>query len=116
VVIEGLVNNEECQFQVAAIAVLDGDMSIGQRSMLSTILVALPVTTGDGPNCADLNPFLGMSPQECCGCSCMGTMKLLIEIKDEVFQQCCMLHALYYGNVLMQVRVNMLLLHLSLWL
>jgi hypothetical protein len=45
VVIEGLVNNEEYQFQVAVIAVLDGDMIIGQRSMLSTIVVALPVTT-----------------------------------------------------------------------
>jgi hypothetical protein len=49
VVIEGLVNNEEYQFQVAVIAVLDGDMIIGQRSMLSTIVVALPVTTPVGP-------------------------------------------------------------------
>jgi hypothetical protein len=45
VVIEGLVNNEEYQFQVAAIAVLDADMiTKGQRSTFSSIVVPRPET------------------------------------------------------------------------
>ena len=44
VVIEGLLNNAEYQFQVAAIAELDGDVIMGQRSLLSGIVVALPTT------------------------------------------------------------------------
>jgi fibronectin type 3 domain-containing protein len=53
VVIEGLVNNEEYQFQVAAIAVLDGEIITGRRSMLSTItVVGSSVTTiEDGRKC-----------------------------------------------------------------
>ena len=39
VVIEGLLNNVEYQFQVVAIAELDGDVIIGQRSLLSRIVV-----------------------------------------------------------------------------
>ena len=44
VVIEGLLNNVEYQFQVVAIAELDGDVIMGQRSLLSGIVVALPTT------------------------------------------------------------------------
>ena len=45
VVIKGLLNNVEYQFQVVAIAELDGDVIIGQRSLLSRIVVVLPTTT-----------------------------------------------------------------------
>ena len=48
VVIEGLLNNVEYQFQVVAIAELDGDVFIGQRSLLCNverIVVALLTTT-----------------------------------------------------------------------
>ena len=48
VVIEGLLNNVEYQFQVVAIAELDGDVIMGQRSLLCNverIVVALPTTT-----------------------------------------------------------------------
>ena len=41
VVIEGLLNNVEYQFQVVAIAELDGDVIMGQRSM---IIVVFPTT------------------------------------------------------------------------
>ena len=41
VVIEGLLNNVEYQFEVVAIAELDGDVIMGQRSML---IVAFPTT------------------------------------------------------------------------
>ena len=46
VVIEGLLNNVEYQFQVVAIAELDGDVIMGQRSVLilSRVVVALPTT------------------------------------------------------------------------
>ena len=44
VVIEGLLNNVEYQFQVVAIAELDGDVIMGQRSLLSVIVVVLPTT------------------------------------------------------------------------
>ena len=37
VVIEGLLNNVEYQFQVVAIAELDGDMIMGQRSNVTRI-------------------------------------------------------------------------------
>jgi fibronectin type 3 domain-containing protein len=46
VVIEGLVNNEEYQFQVAAIAVLDGEIITGRRSMLSTITAVTTIADG----------------------------------------------------------------------
>jgi fibronectin type 3 domain-containing protein len=46
VVIEGLVNNEEYQFQVAVTL----DRVIGQRSVPTTIVVALPVTDGECNN------------------------------------------------------------------
>ena len=49
VVIEGLLNNVEYQFQVVAIAELDGDVIIGQRSLLSGIVVALPTTSTSLP-------------------------------------------------------------------
>ena len=45
VVIEGLLNNVEYQFQVVAIAELDGDVIMGQRSILddsAVVFVALP--------------------------------------------------------------------------
>ena len=48
VVIEGLLNNVEYQFQVVAIAELDGDVIMGQRSLLCNvekIVVALPTVT-----------------------------------------------------------------------
>ena len=44
VVIEGLLNNVEYQFQVVVIAELDGDVIMGQRSLWSGIVVALPTT------------------------------------------------------------------------
>ena len=45
VVIEGLLNNVEYQFQVVAIAELDGDVIIGQRSNNMTIIVvAIPTS------------------------------------------------------------------------
>ena len=44
VVIEGLLNNVKYQFQVAAIAELDGDVIMGQRSLPSEIIVALITT------------------------------------------------------------------------
>ena len=44
VVIEGLLNNVEYQFQVVAIAELYGGVIMGQRSLLSGIVVALPTT------------------------------------------------------------------------
>ena len=47
VVIEGLLNNVEYQFQVVATAELDGDVIMGQRPLLSntmSVLVALPTT------------------------------------------------------------------------
>ena len=48
VVIDNLMNNVEYQFQVAAIAKLDGVLIVGERSMLdnkSKVVVALPTTT-----------------------------------------------------------------------
>ena len=48
VVIEGLLNNVEYQFQVVVIAELDGDVIMGQRSLLCNverIVVALLITT-----------------------------------------------------------------------
>ena len=49
VVIEGLLNNVEYQFQVVAIAELDGDVIIGQRSLLCNVerivVASLPITT-----------------------------------------------------------------------
>ena len=44
VVIEGLLNNVEYQFQVVAIAELDGDVIMGQKSLRSGIIVALTTT------------------------------------------------------------------------
>ena len=45
VVIEGLLNNVEYQFQVVAIAELDGDVIMGQRSNNMTIIVvAIPTS------------------------------------------------------------------------
>ena len=49
VVIEGLLNNVEYQFQVVAIAELDGDVIIGQRSLRHGIVVALPTTATSLP-------------------------------------------------------------------
>ena len=49
VVIESLLNNMEYQFQVVAIAELDGDVIIGQRSLQSGIVVALPTTSTSLP-------------------------------------------------------------------
>ena len=45
VVIDGLMNNAGYQFQVVATAELDGDVVIGQRSMVSGILVEFELTT-----------------------------------------------------------------------
>ena len=45
VVIEGLLNNVVYQFQVAAIAELDGDVIVGQRSLLNVIVAILLATT-----------------------------------------------------------------------
>ena len=53
VVIEGLLNNVEYQFQVAAIAELDGDVIVGQRSTHKTTEV---MVTDPAP---DLGPIIG---------------------------------------------------------
>ena len=49
VVIEGLLNNVEYQFQVVAMAELDGDVIMGQRSLIFVVLptttTSLPITT-----------------------------------------------------------------------
>ena len=51
VVIHGLMNNEEYQFQVAAIAELDGDVIIGERSILNNMsVVALTITPTTQPS------------------------------------------------------------------
>ena len=52
VVIEGLLNNVEYQFQVVAIAELDGGVITGQISLRSGIVVALPTTTTSLPTSA----------------------------------------------------------------
>jgi hypothetical protein len=46
VVINGLVNNVQYQFQVVAVAELDGDEVIGQRSMLTVRLMAITKLPG----------------------------------------------------------------------
>ena len=49
VVIDGLMNDVEYQFQVAAIAELDGDVVTGERSILndmSKIVVPTPLLQG----------------------------------------------------------------------
>ena len=48
VVIEGLLNNVEYQFQVVAIAELDGDVIMGQRSILDDMTVILVVFSTAG--------------------------------------------------------------------
>ena len=48
ITVEGLMNNEEYQFQVVAVAELDGEVIIGQRSVVVTMVVALPTTNKIG--------------------------------------------------------------------
>ena len=43
VVIEGLLNNMEYQFQLVAIAELDGDLIMGQRSILNKMTIIVVV-------------------------------------------------------------------------
>ena len=56
VVIEGLLNNVEYQFQVAAIAEVDGDVIVGQRSMHKTTDMVVVMVTDPVP---DLGPIIG---------------------------------------------------------
>ena len=44
-IVDSLINNEEYQFQVVAVADLNGEVIIGQRSVVVTIVVALPTTS-----------------------------------------------------------------------
>ncbi len=49
-VIEGLMSNVEYQLQVVAIAELDGSVIImGERSMLTVVVVTIPTTTPSTP-------------------------------------------------------------------
>ena len=45
VVIDGLINDVEYQFQVAAIAELDGDAIIGERSIVNNMTIIVLTTT-----------------------------------------------------------------------
>ena len=45
VAISGLVNNVEYQFQVAAIAELNGDRAIGERSILNNVSIVVHTTS-----------------------------------------------------------------------
>ncbi len=49
VVIESLMSNVEYQLQVVAIAELDGDVRMGERSMLTVVVVTIPTTTPSTP-------------------------------------------------------------------
>ena len=49
VVIDGLMNNVEYQFQVAAIAEQDGDLILGERSTLINMVAITPTTQPSSP-------------------------------------------------------------------
>ena len=58
VLIDGLMNNVEYQFQVAAIAELDGDVLVGERSVLNSVSVQPQGSNEIIDTCANLCSLL----------------------------------------------------------
>ena len=53
------MNNLECQFQVAAISEINGDVTMGQRSILTIIYNIVVTVTTSAPPPGNLGPIIG---------------------------------------------------------